>query len=173
MLFASAILIASVPLLQSASFGRQPSQSEKSEAILTVHLEDGKRITLKSPDIAKFPRETVKADDHGRQTIFTGVKLSEVLRLAGVRMGKQRGVSPDRYLLVEAADNYRVVIALAEFDSDYTDQIVLLADTRDSKPLSENEGPWRIVIPHEKIQARWIRQVKSLSILRPPSTEAK
>ena len=95
------------------------------------------------------------------------------MQLAGVTMGRQRGQSPERYLLVEAIDNYRMVFALAEFDPDYTDQQVLLVDTLDGKPLSEKEGPWRLAVPHEKIQARWIRQIKQISILRPPQAVTK
>jgi hypothetical protein len=36
--------------------------------------------------------------------------------------------------------------------------------SRDGKPLSETEGPLRIVVPHDKRQARWVRQVTSLTI---------
>jgi hypothetical protein len=35
---------------------------------------------------------------------------------------------------------------------------------RDGKPLSDKEGPFRIVAPDEKRPARWVRQVTALKI---------
>jgi len=42
--------------------------------------------------------------------------------------------------VVEAADGYRAVFALAEFDPDFTDRVILLADRRDDYPLSSKRG---------------------------------
>jgi hypothetical protein len=41
---------------------------------------------------------------------------------------------------------------------------VLLADLRDGMPLVEREGLYRIVVPDEKKQARWVRQVTALTV---------
>jgi hypothetical protein len=68
-------------------------------------------------------------------------------------------------LLVEAADGYRVVIALPEIDPAFTDKQVVLAFLKDGKPLDAKEGPYRIVIPDEKRMARWVRQVTTLKIV--------
>jgi hypothetical protein len=68
-------------------------------------------------------------------------------------------------LLVEAADGYQAVIALPELDPAFTDKQVVLAFLRDGKPLTEKEGPYRIVIPDEKRMARWVRQVATLKIV--------
>jgi hypothetical protein len=54
---------------------------------------------------------------------------------------------------VEAADGYRVVIALPELDPAFTDKQILLAFLKDGKPLNDKEGPYRIVIPDEKRMA--------------------
>ena len=96
---------------------------------------------------------------------FEGVPLSEILHLAGAKLKeKLRGDVLADYLLVGAADGYRVVFALPELDAAFTDRLVLLADRRDQKPLSESEGPLRLVIPEEKKRARWVRQVNALTI---------
>jgi hypothetical protein len=42
----------------------------------------------------------------------------------------------------------------------------LLAEKRDGKPLDSMEGPLRIVVPDEKQQGRWVRQVTGLVIKR-------
>jgi hypothetical protein len=64
--------------------------------------------------------------------------------------------------VVEAADGYRVVIALPELDPAFTDRQIVLAYLRNGKPLDEKEGPYRIIIPDEKRMARWVRQVTTL-----------
>jgi hypothetical protein len=73
--------------------------------------------------------------------------------------------------VIEAHDGYQVLFTLPELDSLFTDRVVLLADRRDGKPLSEKEGPLRIVVPDEKRQARWIRQVKSIAVRHAEETK--
>ena len=72
------------------------------------------------------------------------------------------------YLLVEAADGYRVVFALPELDPAFTERMVLLADHRDGQPLTTTEGPLRLVVPDDKRHARWVRQVGSGTVRRVP-----
>ena len=97
---------------------------------------------------------------------YEGVALKTVLEKAGAGFGEAlRGKRLGLCLLVEAADGYRVVIALPELDPAFTDKQVVLAYLKDGKPLDEKEGPYRIVIPDEKRMARWIRQVIKLRIV--------
>jgi len=89
-----------------------------------------------------------------------------ILEKAGITLGESlRGKRLASSLLVEAADGYRVVIALPELDPGFTDKQILLVDKREGKLLSDKEGPYRIVIPDEKRKARWVRQVKTLKIV--------
>jgi hypothetical protein len=68
-------------------------------------------------------------------------------------------------LLVQAADEYRVVFALPELDPAFTDKQIVLAFLKDGKALDGREGPYRLVIPDEKRMARWARQVTTLKIV--------
>ncbi len=52
------------------------------------------------------------------------------------------------------------------FDPIVLDLIIILADRRDGKPLAEKEGPLRIIVPEEKREARWVRQLVSFTIRR-------
>lgn len=127
-------------------------------------------LTLSAAELAKLPRQTVRAKDHtGQEAEFAGVAVVEVLKQAGVKFGTElRGPALAQYLIVEASDGYRAVFALPELDPACTDRVVLLADRRDGKPLSSSEGPFRIVVPGEKRHARWVRQVKALKVGRAP-----
>jgi len=67
-------------------------------------------------------------------------------------------------LVVEAADGYKAVFALAEVDPAIAVRELILADKRDSKLLDPKEGPFRIIAPGDKRAARWVRQVTALRI---------
>jgi len=66
---------------------------------------------------------------------------------------------------VDAADGYKVVIALPELDPEFTDRVILLADKANGHPLDTKDGPFRIVVPGEKRMARWVRQVTTLKVV--------
>lgn len=151
------------------------SQSSSSTATLTIRGDVEQTLKLGASDIAKLPRRTVQAKDHeGNLVKFEGVALCDVLKLAGVPFGDLlKGRNLTKYLLVEAADAYQVVFALPELDPAYTDKVVLLADRRDGKPLSEKEGAFRLVVSDEKMQARWIRQITTLTVIRATDEKAK
>jgi len=136
--------------------------------LLRVEGDVTRTLELTSTDLARLPRRTVRAKDHdSRESTFDGVSLVEVLKAAGVKFGNDlRGPALATYLLVEAADGYRVVFALPELDPASTDRVILLADRRDGKPLDGKEGPLRIVVPDEKRHSRWVRQVISLKLRR-------
>ncbi len=122
-------------------------------------------IALGAAELATLPRHAVRGSDHGVEAAFEGVSLADVLALAGAPLGRAlRGKALGVVLVVGAADGYRAVFALAEIDPAFTDRVVLQADRRDGKPLSGAEGPLRIVVPGEKRQARWVRQVTSLEL---------
>jgi hypothetical protein len=133
---------------------------------LTVQTDTGKPTVLSRADIEALPRIKVTTSAPGTSTTFDGVALEAVLKKAGVGFGEAlKGKRMASYLLVEAADGYRVVIALPELDPAFTDKQVVLAFLKDGKPLDEKEGPYRIVMPDEKRMARWVRQVTTLRIV--------
>jgi Oxidoreductase molybdopterin binding domain len=123
-------------------------------------------LTFHTPDLATLPRRTLQVRDHnGRESVFEGVALVELLKRAGVPLGKDlRGNRMVTYVVVGAADGYRVVFALPEIDPAFSDRLILLADRRDQQPLSPQEGPLRLIVPGEKRQARWVRQVTAVTI---------
>jgi hypothetical protein len=137
---------------------------------LTVMGLDGVRHEFSADQLAAQPHLSVKVTDHsGSQSLFDGIPARELLRLAGAPLGKElAGMNLLLYVVAEAADGYAAVYALAEFDSAFTDSSILIADRRHGKALSADEGPLRVVVPWEKRQARWVRQLIALRLARPP-----
>jgi hypothetical protein len=155
--------------------GRQADKKAEPDGALKVENEAGKEMVLPPQALAKLPRLSVKVKDHrGNPATYEGVALGEVLRSAGVALGKDlRGPLLANCLLVEAADGYRVAFALPEVDPDLTDKVVLLADRKGGKPLDAKEGPYRLVVPDDKRNMRWVKQVVRLSIRGPAPSAGK
>jgi hypothetical protein len=143
--------------------------ASRSEPVLRVSGATGHQIVFTQRDLAQLPRVSANVvDEKGNQAVYEGVPVAEILRRVGAPLGPLgkdlRGKAMDLYLLVTASDGYRVVFALPELDSGFTDRLVLVADRRDGKSLSAAEGPFRIVVPGEKRHARWVRNVIELSV---------
>jgi hypothetical protein len=116
--------------------------------------------------LASLPRRSVDASDHGTPARWEGVDVADLLRKAGAPLDKAlRGDNLAKCVLFSAADGYRVVFALAEFDAAFGNSGALLADTRDGKPLAAGEGPYRLVVPREQRAGRWIRQLTRVDLL--------
>jgi hypothetical protein len=69
-------------------------------------------------------------------------------------------------LFVTGRDGFQAVFALAELDSASTDLRVLLADARDGRPLTGDEGPLRLIAPGDKYPLRWVRHVVRMTVGR-------
>jgi hypothetical protein len=78
-----------------------------------------------------------------------------------------RGRAMATYIIAEAEDGYRVVFSLAELDSGILESEVLVADTMGGAPLGAQQGPFRLVAPHDKRPARWVRMLKSITVVGP------
>src|SRR5258707_962729 len=127
-------------------------------------------LELSVADLAGFQRQTIRvADDKGVQVEYGGVPVAEILEKAGTPLGKElKGPNMALGVVARAADGYQVLFSLAEFDSAFSDRVILLADRRDGKPLDNHEGPLRIIAPGDKRKARSIRGVDALEVFKGP-----
>lgn len=128
-------------------------------------------VAITAAALHDLPRSTVTAtDEHGRTARYAGVALRDVLNAQGVSGGHAlRGKGMTQYVVVDAADGYRVTFSVAELDASFTDRVVLIADTRDGAPLAAAEGPFRLIVPGEKRDGRWVRQVTAIDIEDAPA----
>jgi len=128
-------------------------------------------LDLTVADLKTLPRKTLRVDNpHSKKTeVYEGVLVEDLLKKAGVPQGEQlRGKGMATYVLVEAADDYRALFSLAEFNSSFQDSEIIMADTMDGAPIPGALGPFRLVAPHEKRPARWVEMVKSITVVRVP-----
>jgi DMSO/TMAO reductase YedYZ molybdopterin-dependent catalytic subunit len=129
---------------------------------------DPRRIDL--ADLHKLPRTEIRTTDPhdpSKEIIYSGTPLVELLKAGGLQLDSDTAHFREMVaitVLIEAADGYRAAFASAELDPELTDRIILLADTKDGQPLPPGEGPFRVIVPGEKRPARWVRQVKVVTV---------
>ncbi|HEY1203275.1 MAG: molybdopterin-dependent oxidoreductase [Bryobacteraceae bacterium] len=116
-------------------------------------------------ELALLPQRTITATDHGTQVTFQGVLLTDVLGKVATPTGeKYHKTAASYYVAAEGRDGYRALFAWAELDPSFIDKAVYVVTKRDGKPLSEEDGPFQLVVPGEKRNARWVRQLNLLRI---------
>lgn len=128
---------------------------------LKIDVEGGKSIEFGAKELGALARHEINAKDHdGKNSVYSGWYLGDLLAAAGAKIaaGELRGKELGAYIVVEAADGYRGIFAIAEVSAEFTDRVVLVADKRDGKLLDEKNGPFQIIVPDDKKHGRWVRQ---------------
>ena len=140
---------------------------ELASSQVIVRVNDAKSVKLDASSLAELPRQSAMLNDHGKQVKYEGVLLHDVLVRSGVDFGKGlRGVQLSTYVAAIGSDGYQVVYALADFDPTITNSGIILADSRDGKPLDPHEGPFRIVVPQDNRPARCVRLLKEIDVVQ-------
>lgn len=122
----------------------------------TVSLEGEfeKQLSISRTDLEKLPPVEIKAKDkEGREQVYKGVNLFNVLQTAGIPATSKSFLS---YIQVTGKDNYKVIFTLTELDPVFTSQQIVLA----IEPAS-----FRIVVPNDKKHARWVRDVAAIKLV--------
>jgi DMSO/TMAO reductase YedYZ molybdopterin-dependent catalytic subunit len=125
-------------------------------------------LRLTAADLKAMPRAKATAKDHdGAAHEFEGVALQAVLAKAGVPQGGDlRGKNMTLCVVAEAGDGYHAAFSLAETDGDFAGEQVIVVDTVDGKSLGMDAGPLRLVVPGDKRQARWVKMLKGITVLK-------
>jgi DMSO/TMAO reductase YedYZ molybdopterin-dependent catalytic subunit len=174
--------IRELPFLAAISFGLAFAQvtfaqtpatapaAQTGPAFITITGDVPKPLTLKAEDLAAMPREKASVPEQdGTSVEYEGVPLRDVLKLAGLPIGKLRGKSLSIYVLAKAHDGYQVVFTLGEIDAEFGNEQILLADKRDGKPLFGYQGPLRLTVPKDKAGARSVRMLETLQVVSVPT----
>ncbi len=117
-----------------------------------------------------MPQHSVKLKEHGAEAAYTGISLHDLLVRAGAPTGNQlHGRALASYVLASARDGYQAVFTLTEMDPSFTDDELLVADRVNGNVLPEQQGPFRILVPHDRKPARSVRMLEKIEVvsLRP------
>jgi hypothetical protein len=127
-------------------------------------------LTIDAATLAGLPRFTITAtDENGHTNAYAGVSLLALIDRAGAPAGEPvRGLAMMSYIEVGAADGYHVIFTLPELDASFNRHLVLIADSRDGTPFDAKEGPYRLIVPWENRDARWVREVTAVDLKNAP-----
>jgi len=164
---APAIAVAQAP----AESGAPAAAQTAAGPALVVNGDVPTPLSLSLDDLRHMPRKTLTVTNghtHKQET-YEGVPLAELLKRAGMPQGESlRGAAMASYAIAEGADGYRALYAAAELDSSFQDSDVIVADTMDGAPLGAGQGPLKLIAPHDKRPARWVRMLRSITIGKVP-----
>src|SRR5262249_28079884 len=134
-LFMTVALVEAALLGPSATAqGTAPTTSATALVIKGAVKQD---VSLTMADLKASPRAKISAKGHdGAMHDYEGVTLQSLLAKAGApSAGDLKGKSMALFVVAEAGDGYRAVFSLAELDTDFAAESVLVADTADGKEL--------------------------------------
>ena len=117
-------------------------------------------------DPSTLSRSSLKTPGRdGKEHVYTGILLSDLLKSAGIALGNKRE-SITSYVILKAKDGYKSIFSLAEIDPLFAEQPILIADKIDGNALSQSDAPFQVIVPGDKIQTRWVRQLVSIELVR-------
>lgn len=126
------------------------------------------RIALDPAALAAVPRERIVAQAHGQPLDCEGVALAALLQAQHAMPTEPlRGAQLRRRIEVAARDGYTAVFTLAELDPTLGARRVLLVDRCGGEPLAADAGPLRLIVPQDQRPARWVRQVRAITVITP------
>lgn len=137
------------------------------EPVLKLTFAD-KSLAFTAEEFAALPHTEAKLpDQNGKaERTYSGVVLRDLLTRIGAPLGdKMRGEGLMLGVIVRSKDNYAVLYSLAEFDENFSQRTILLADQENGEILPPSAAPLRIVMPGDKRGARSARQVTSIEVI--------
>lgn len=87
-------------------------------------------------------------------------------RATAVVPGKNGAKTEYEGVLAKARDGYQVVFGLAEVAPELANEPILVAGTRDGKPLPDSQGSFRLICPNDKEGARSVKMLEEIVVVR-------
>lgn len=125
----------------------------------------------------------VEYSSHGQKHTADCVSLLALLNRCGVPSEIKTGPAADPRtknlplrlaVVVRASDGYAATLSLAEMLPDFGNKEAWLAFDVDGKPLSEKDGPLKLIVPSDGKPGRWVHGVTEIVVLDAASaSEAK
>lgn len=168
----------SAVMIGALVFTAPPSQAEekteKKAETLTISGAVSKEASIDVASLEKLGGEEVEWKHKDKTYRFTGVPLEKVLAEHGVKAGVMSNEIPKpeklaglKYVIVGSSpDGYQAVFSFSElstFQGQPTKAFVVWK--LDGKPLPEEMGPFRLVVPTDKEGARSMYHLAALQVV--------
>jgi hypothetical protein len=117
---------------------------------------------IKQNEFKAMPHISVTVTDPatGKKESYSGVRLADLLILAGAPLGAEfHGVALRTYI---SADD--VVFSLGELEPGLESGEVLIADAKDGHPIALPNGPFMLVVSADMPRARWVKHLRTIKL---------
>ena len=124
-------------------------------------------VILTVADLKAMPHlnVTIHNSHSNADETYSGVRLADLLGKVAAPLGNRlRGKALAQYIVASGSDGYQTVLALGEVDPEFHPGEVLVADTRDGKPLDARSGPLKLVVAEDKHPARSVRNLVQIEL---------
>jgi DMSO/TMAO reductase YedYZ molybdopterin-dependent catalytic subunit len=111
--------------------------------------------------------ETVPGSSHGQPIgprSYSGVPVHRLLGEAGMYFMTEGEELHSKVVVARAADGHVAVLAAGEFGPHNAERPAIAAVARDGAALGEREGPVRLIVPYDKLSARWAQHLVSFEL---------
>jgi DMSO/TMAO reductase YedYZ molybdopterin-dependent catalytic subunit len=157
----AALILLSILAIQPALAEDAMDQS----VMIAGQIKNARQLTV--DDLRKMPATTVSVSfvtGHGPVTgTFSGVLLWTLLSDAVLVDGPGKGAALRHVIAITGQDGYSVALSFGELSPDFEGKSVILALTKDGKPLDPKEGI-RLVVPGDKHAGRSVRGVLKITV---------
>jgi hypothetical protein len=152
--------------LALSAYAAEPAPRPADQPTIKLVLDGKPTYVFDQAALASMPRASVKAAAPGEQpSTWQGVALEDIVSRTCVVSGDAlMGRAMARLIRVTAADGHQVVFSAAELHPDFGDTQVILADSRDGKPLAL-DNPYRLIVPKDKRSDRWVSYVTTIEVV--------
>ncbi|MFC4527778.1 molybdopterin-dependent oxidoreductase [Dyella halodurans] len=152
--------------LALSAYAAEPVSRLANHPAIKLVLDGKPADLLDQAALASMPRASVKAAAPGEQpSTWQGVALEDIVGRTCVASGDALvGRALSRFVRVTAADGQQVVFSAAELHPDFGHAQVILADSRDGKPLAQ-DAPFRLIVPGDKRADRWLSFVTTVEVV--------
>jgi len=136
------------------------------DALLLNAMPYAPTIAYSPAEFRALPHTTISVHNahSNSDESYSGVALASLLAKLNVPLGKNlRGEALTAYVLATGTDGYTVLLSLAEVDPSFHAGQVLVADTRNGQPLTD-DGPFRLVVSGDQRPARWVHNLNSITL---------
>jgi hypothetical protein len=156
MIVRTVIGVLGVALCASCSLHAQDAKPSTAVTTQTSLVLSGDHVsvTFSPADFRALPHVTIAVHNSHTNAAenYSGVPLSTLLAKVNAPLGKElHGEAMTSYVIATGSDGYSVVLSLAEVDPDFHEGQVLVADTRDGKPLGNN-GPFQLIVSVDRLR---------------------
>jgi molybdate transport system substrate-binding protein len=125
---------------------------------------------LKSGYAVQTVEVTYKSGEETLNSSFTGVLLWDIINAAQANINSDiRGDRLSLFIVATGADGYQSVISWGEIDPEYGNQPILVAFAQDGQPLPAEDGLFRLIVPSDERDGRYVRQLANLSLRDAPA----